>query len=221
MRMCAILPLILLACPPVLAAEPGADDAWFEALDAENDTSRVNTGVLTFLPDPPDKAVHHHINRITISGGSLADGWIALDQCHRQLDPVPRAEITFHPERIRHLEVVSSAGIERAWAEAHTIQLADVRPGATLCLRAESRALHADGNGGFVLRNGPYMRRFLDGYYPMHVTLTVLLPERLRLTTASPQPQPGFSVAAKQNRVELDAWFEGRLETELHFVLTP
>jgi hypothetical protein len=46
-----------------------------------------------------------------------------------------------------------------------------VEPGARLCLSAQTRALRNTGNGYFNLVNGPYMRKFLDGYYPMRVTL--------------------------------------------------
>jgi hypothetical protein len=73
-------------------------------------------------------------------------------------------------------------------------------------------------NGGFRLRNGPYMRRFLDGYYPMRVALSIDYPtDRLRLVGQSPASQPGFSVHVGERRIEVDATFEGRLVTCLDF----
>ncbi|MGD8911541.1 MAG: hypothetical protein PVJ68_02195 [Candidatus Thiodiazotropha sp.] len=50
---------------------------------------------------------------------------------------------------------------------------------AAICLQAETQSLHPTGQGGYQLRNGPYMRRFLDGYYPMLLTLQVDYPAEL------------------------------------------
>jgi hypothetical protein len=66
------------------------------------------------------------------------------------------------------------------------------------------------------------MRRFLDGYYPMRVTLAVHYPcERLQFAGATPTPQPGFSVRDADCRVDVEAWFEGRLNVALRFLPLP
>jgi hypothetical protein len=61
------------------------------------------------------------------------------------------------------------------------------------------------------------MRRFLDGFYPMQVSLEIHYPEQFRLQEISPPPQPGFRLRQQQGRIELDGWFEGKLTTRIIF----
>lgn len=211
-RAVALLACAALAVVPVRAAE---DEKWTWP-EEEVDEGSVSTDQLAFLPEPPDGRVHHHHNRIVISRESLVNGWVHLHQCHKGLDPVERIQVVFSRDRSRGLTVHSSSNIEKAWIEGSTVQLYKVGSGATLCIEVESRALWPRGNGTYVLRNGPYMRRFLDGYYPMHVTMVVQLPnETVALEAVSPRPQPGFEVRNGAHGVSLDAWFTGRLVTEL------
>jgi hypothetical protein len=96
--------------------------------------------------------------------------------------------------------------------------LEEVGERARLCLALDSRALAREGDA-FVLRNGPYMRKFLDGYYPMRVSMDVVYPqESLRFADIQPTPTQGMRVDAETGRVSVDAWFEGRLTTQLRFV---
>ena len=83
---------------------------------------------------------------------------------------------------------------------------------------AESRVV-TPADGGFFVRNGPFMRSFLDGYYPMHVTLEVVLPPgEWQLFSTRPASQPGFEVQYRAGMVRADAWFSGMLRTEFHFL---
>lgn len=193
-----------------------ADNTWFRG-DAEERALAVNEGELVFLTNPPVKAAHHHTNFLDISESSLHDGWIRLKQCHANLDPVPEAQIVFASQRLRHLRVSSQHAIGEAFVQGSSVQLRDVQPGASLCLNAETRALHRLGDGFFELRNGPYMRRFLDGYYPMRVTLDVRYPATLELVDHTPHAQPGFRPDIEPQRVLFDTWFEGRLQTRFRF----
>lgn len=195
---------------PALGSRPGPDP-W-------ELTSSVSDGELRFVPRGAAAGAHAHSNRIRISERSLSDGWVELEQCHRDMDAVPAAQVVFHPRRIRAIEVTASEHIGEAWVEGHAVQLKDVAPGARLCLRAESRALQLLGDGRFRLRNGPYMRRFLDGYYPMRVFLDIEFPSRLlRLRAHDPQAQEGFEVRVAPGRIGLEAAFEGRLVTCFDF----
>jgi len=189
-----------------------ASDPGFESADA------VNEGPLHFLETPPTKPVHHHQNRIRIDGDSLRSGWVGLSQCHDHLDPVPRTQITFREGFVRDLKVDIASGIEQAWVEGASVQLRNVEPGARLCLSAQTRALRNAGKGYYNLSSGPYMRKFLDGYYPMRVTLEIDYPlQALRLIDVSPQPQPGLALVEQPGRIQLDAVFEGELQTLIQF----
>jgi hypothetical protein len=217
----SIVPLLALVCLPALGAGNLTDEEWLDG-DAEQRALEVNEGALEFYSRPPATRVHHYDNRITITARSLVDGWVEMRQCHEHLDPVPRVQIVFSPSRLRDLRVISTRRIARAWVEGASVQLADVRRGARLCLQAKSRALSHGADGDYVLRNGPYMRRFLDGYYPMHVTMNVRLPAAgMTLARVSPRMQPGFRVRQQGRTIRLDAWFTGRLVTELHLRAAP
>jgi len=188
------------------------DEAWLDD-DAEARALAVNEGELVFLTEPPAKPAHQHVNRLRVTELSLRDGWVSLEQCHSNLDPVPEAEIVFRRDRVRGLEVTQAEAIGAATVEGPSVQLRDVRPGATLCLRAETRALHSLGDGLYELRNGPYMRRFLDGYYPLRVVLDIRYPASIELVDFQPEDQPGFRPELSPQHVRFDTWFEGRLQT--------
>lgn len=198
--------------------EDGPDD-WGEGWDLEERIAAVNEGELHFV-GPEAAAGHHvHFNRIRIDRSSLRGGWIALEQCHEQLDAVPAAQILFNPERIRRLRIQSVEGIGRAWVEGHSVQLEDVAQQARICIGGESRALSYLGQGRYRLRNGPYMRRFLDGYYPMRVVLQIQYPpDALRFEAPHPGPQPGFELRLREGEVLVEAAFEGRLYTCMDFL---
>lgn len=190
----------------------GDDDLLFKS------AAGVNEGQLHFLTRPPDKPVHHHQNHIVIEPDSLVTGWVALTQCHDHLDAVPQAQITFREAYVRDLRIVSTHGVAEAWVEGPSVQLRQIAPGSRLCLAAQIRALHIADSGAYTLNNGPYMRRFLDGYYPMRVTLDIDYPvDLLRFTELSPPASPGLEVRASPGRIQLDALFEGELRTQVSF----
>lgn len=189
-----------------------AADLSFESAE------HVNEGSLQFLETAPAKPIHHHQNRIRIDGESLNNGWVGLTQCHDHLDAVPSAQITFREGFVRDLRVDSATHIEHAWIEGASVQLRNVEPGARLCLSAQTRALRSVGNGYFNLRNGPYMRKFLDGYYPMRVTLEIDYPTQLlQLLDVEPGAQPGLTIDDHPGILRMDALFEGELVMLIQF----
>ena len=205
-----ILPLLALATSP-------EDEAWLND-DAEFRALAVNEGELVFLESAPQRAVHHHQNHIVLHPSSLDDGWVTLLQCHDNLDAVSKAQVVYHEHRSRSLVITAYSGIDRAWVEGPTVQLENIAPGARLCIRVETRSLEANEDGSYTLRNGPFMRRFLDGYYPMRVSIDVEVPEDyLRFASVQPPRQDGFRVWESADGVHVDALFEGRLRTELRF----
>lgn len=201
------------------AAFPDEED-WPQ-MDLEARIAAVSDGELRFVGPERAAETHRHVNRIRIGAESLREGWIELTQCHENLGAVRAAQILFGAERIRDLEVVSAQAIGGVWVEGPSVQLTDIAPGAKLCIRAESRAMYVLGDGRYRLRNGPYLRRFLDGYYPMHVVLDLSYPtDRLALVQHQPAAQPGFEVRAESGDGAVDAAFEGRLFTCLEFCET-
>lgn len=209
---CLLLPAIVAASP---AMTPQELDDWFNSKGA----TEVNEGQLRFLTTAPAKAVHHHQNRIVISPDSLKTGWAALNQCHDHLDAVPLAQITFRDGYIRELRVTETRLIGQAWVEGASVQLRDVQHGARLCLAAETRALSHNGDGYYKLSNGPYMRKFLDGYYPMRVSLELDYPANLlQLVDIAPANQSGFTLRQSPGRLSIDTLFEGELRIEARFL---
>ena len=202
------------------STHPQEDDfEWFDEEDLESLTARVNEGELSFLSEPPVKAVHHLQNVVILDRDSSSSGWVRLQQCHSNIDKVPRAQIVFNAERVRNLRITRSENIGASWVEGASVQLTDIGSDSSLCLGADSRALTATGDGGFRINNGPFMRRFLDGYYPMRVSEQVLLADSgLVYAGIKPAQQPGFDVQIDESSIRFDAWFEGRLSTEIALV---
>jgi len=97
----------------------------------------------------------------------------------------------------------------------------EIDRGASICVSARVLAIvpHPEGEG-YLVENGPFMRRFLDGYYPMHVQLKVDWPAgMLSLADSQPSAQPGLAIETDDSGIDLEAHFEGLLLSRLH--LTP
>lgn len=216
------------ACLAVMAISAGSatddavDEGWPSWARAEAELqqriAQVNEGQLAFLAEPPGTPVHHHSNRIRVEASSLEDGWVSLEQCHHHLDRVAAAQIVFHPERSRALAVTHFENMKTAVAKGNTVQLRGVGEASVVCLYGETRALVEIGDGVYELQNGPFMRRFLDGYYPMRVSLRIEHPSQLTLADFTPAAQPGFDVSASPGRVDAEAVFEGKLRTRFRFL---
>jgi len=212
----ALAACMTLALPLATATEPDPfdDDSLWDPPRYES-----NRGNLNFLTAPPDAPVHHHQNQITLAASSLADGWVTLRQCHNDIDRVRRAQILYNAATTRDIEIESQNNIEETWVEGASVQLRRVQPDAELCIRARSQMLRILGDGLYVLENGPFMRRYLDGYFPMRVTVAVNWGDLdLSLAESEPQAQPGFEVTESPHGVIVEATFEGRLMTELRLV---
>ena len=211
-----LIPLLLL--PLSLPAQEREEQWAFPDDELEQRLAEVGEAELILLQSPPSQPAHHHHNHIRIRPSSLQDGWVGLEQCHHQLDPVGALEIGYHPDRIRNLRILSSRNIGSSRVVDARVELSDIGRDASLCLAAESRALNRLADGRYRLRNGPYMRRFLDGYYPMHVSLEIGYPAQLlELDGFSPQPGSAGGVELHPGLARWEAWFKGELFTEFDF----
>jgi len=195
-------------------------ERWFnsDSFEPPRTVEDVNDGQLVFLTGPQQKVLHHHHNNMTISARSLQDGWVLMEQCHTNLDKVPAAQIVFAQDRVRDIRLLSFQNMARAWVEGASVQMTDIQADARLCMQAWTRALFINDDGSYSLRNGPFMRRFLDGYFPIRVSMEINFSGTgLRPTTVSPQSQKGFDIWRNKDRIGFDAVFEGQLRTEFSF----
>lgn len=211
---------ILLASPTLLAEDWDEEAEWERAaLHAEQieQARNVNLGELEFLSTRPEGRVPRMENQIHVTAASLDNGWAFLEQCHYDLDAVPATQVVYNQDRVRSIEITRSESIENATVVDNTVQLENVEQNAVLCVKNETQAVESVEDQ-FIVRSGPFMRRFLDGFYPMDITLTISWDEGLlALRETTPPAQPGFAVDEQNNAVVIDALFEGRLNTELAF----
>ena len=212
-----IIIVVLLAISSSAVAEMSEKqiEAW---LNNETDVlpgNNINEGKLHFLKKPPVKPVHHHHNTLIVHNTSLTDGWVKMQQCHEHLDKFPRAQIVYKKYKIKNLRVISSQNIQKSWIENHTVQLRNVNKGARICISADTRALLKNKDGSYTLINGPFMRRFLDGFFPMRVSMDLHFPKTLEFVSIYPPQQPGLRLNFNTTGVHFDAWFEGKLYTRI------
>ncbi len=213
-RVMVLVSGLLFALSATAEIDPLDDDSLWDPPQSE-----LNRGELQFLETAPAAPVHHHQNEITVGASSLVDGWVALRQCHRDIDRVGRAQILYNSANTEALEIESHSNIEDAWVEGASVQLRRISTDAELCVRARARMLQVLDDGSYLLENGPFMRRFLDGYHPMRVTVNVDW-GNLALTLGDTQPlaQPGFEIVESDQGIRIDTIFEGRLKTALRLV---
>lgn len=221
---CASVSLLFLLMTVLPAsADQAISEDELEALfndDSEARALAVNEGQLVFLVPPADRSGLYTDNILTISEQSLETGWVKLKQCHYNLDPVHKVDIVYTYIQMQNLRIDSKQGIGHAEVVGQSVQLENVLKQASLCIRADVRVFYQAENQSYTLRNGPYYRKFLDGYYPYNVTMEINYPGDLLLFSGShPEPQVGFEVTQLVNQIKINAWFDGALRTEMRFKL--
>ena len=172
---------------------------------------------LRFLPTLPPQPIHYHHKHLTLSADSLTSGWADHQQCHYRLDPVAALEVVFKKEQVRKLAIRRAEHVGRTWIEDGSVQLQDIGPDAVLCIASESRVVRHDAlSGRYTLSSGPYMRRYLDGYFPMQMTLIVDYPATLKLDAIQP-PELRLHTIDLPGHLRIYAVFEGQLFINLGF----
>ena len=214
--------LLLAGWHPGLYAEFSQEQLDWLNSDAEHPAMAVNEGELEFLSTQPVKAEHHQSMQIRLTQESIDTGWARVEQCHRDLDAVPSLEVVFHKQRVRKLRVTRFSNIEQASVLGNRVLVNNIMRGSEICISAESRLLHSltdkDGQQRFEMKNGPFMRRFLDGYYPLTLNLEVEYPpEILQMASVQPVDQNGWQISYDAGRITMSGRFEGRLVTRVYF----
>jgi len=194
-------------------------ERWLNSED-NDDVSHVNEGQLVFIVPPSDKTPLHSINHLVIDKNSIDNGWVKLQQCYKHLGILEQVEITYKYRFMKRLTLISKKHIDHARVKKQSIELHNVKKNAELCISADVRIFYQNPDHSFSLINGPFHRRFLDGYYPYHLTLKIDYPEQLLLfNNSTPKQQQGFSIQRKNNQLLIDTYFEGILNTEMRFIL--
>lgn len=194
-------------------------ERWFEDDDAPLPyQKRGGSAQLEFLAPITDRSIPYSHTRLSFTANSMASGWVAIAQCHHGLDAVPDAEVVYRFEQMRGLIITETYNIAEARIEGQSVQLRNISRGGRLCVEMEAKLLKHDNDGKYRLRYGPYMRKFLDSYFPMHVALEVNYPSALLiLDKVSPAPEEGMSLKQKSGWLGVEAWFRGMLVIELQF----
>lgn len=207
---------ITLSSPLLASGQENDTEDWFDE-DPDAIYNGINEGQLVFLDKPPKKAVHHHHNTLIVLQESIETGWVKLVQCHENLDEFPSAQIVYNKNKVRGIKLTSRKNIGEAWVEGSSIQMKNIKANARICIEAESRALWPQADGTYLMQNGPFMRKFLDGYFPMRVSMDIKLPVNLTFVSIEPVEQNGFRVVKRKHGIHFDAWFEGKLITKVRF----
>jgi len=201
---------------PVSSTAAVDDGSVIEEETVQEQRAReVNESELLLLDNPPEALAHHHQTRLMISEKSLIDGWVTMYQCYSNLDKVSSSQIVYNKDRIRNIRVMSSQDIGSVRVEGNTVLMNDMAAESKLCISADKKALSYD-NGGYYLKLGPFMRRSLDGYSPVHVQLEVCYPVFMKLVSASPVNALRHT-SGRTSYAEFDLWVVGKLDIELVF----
>lgn len=198
-----------------------AERAWMED-DSSLDALAVNGGQLNWLTEAQTLGQYGLENSLTLTRSSLTDGWVQFTQCHNNLDPIRKIVVQYNAKNTRALKVQSSDKIDSVSIDDNNraAVLTGVKKQARVCITGESKSLEETADG-YLLKRGPYMRKFLDGYYPMALKETLAWSQTdLKLVTAGMQSQLGqnYDYSASSQKLVAQYWFEGRLSPR--YVLT-
>lgn len=199
---------------------------WFDAsgLFDSQAAQSVNGGELKFVEAHKidTRFDYHMTNRIDFLPNSLNDGWLSLQQCHYNLDAVKALEIVYAEDKTRKLSIVSQKHIGQAKVEGSSLQLTNIQGSAQICVSAETRGLERINPKQWQLKRGPFMRRYLDGYYPMQVSLEVDWQQQpIQLSQSIPPAQLGASIQQSETYFKGVYQFEGKLQPQLNFSAKP
>ena len=210
--------ICILLFPVMLTApESPVDESWIDD-DSEWRTLQVNEGQLEFIAPIHDQSILHSDTHLWITGESLQTGWVKMQQCYRHLDAVGRTDVEYAYREMKNLQLTRVEQIAQTRVKQHSVELEDVEKGAVLCVQADVKILRHLSDKTYGMENGPYYRKFLDGYYPYHVSLTVHYPnDEIQLKQIMPETQSGFNVIEKKDGLSIDSWFEGVLRIRFDF----
>ncbi|HHT00524.1 MAG TPA: hypothetical protein ENK73_06685 [Thiomicrospira sp.] len=155
-------------------------------------------------------------NNLKINNQSIKTGWIEFSQCHFKLDAINKIEVAYQPDLTRNIKVLSYKGIEHIKVENSGVVLNNVSSDAQICISGESKTLKTIKNG-FSIQRGPYMRKFLDGYYPMIVEESIEFDNLTARLTKHLPTNPLKRPDLNQATYDFSYSFEGQLRPYYQF----
>lgn len=197
------------------------EKAWLED-DSSAEARQVSEGELRWVT--PDKTHNQYRleNTLTLNAESLKTGWITFSQCHYQLDPRIAIDIVYGVSRTQNLTVTSSQHIGSIEIAQDHISLKNIEQNAQICVTGKTKVLTQLGPTQFRMVRGPYIRKFLDGFYPMQVTETIRWNGlALTLNDLKTQADLGYDFKVSQHQLIANYWFEGLLKPFYEFTLHP
>jgi len=200
------------------AAETPDGESWVDD-DSKSRALQVNEGQLEFIDPIHNQSILHSDTHLWITNESMQTGWVKMQQCYRHLDAVGKTDVVYAYREMKNLQVTRVEQIEQVRVKQNGVELGRVEKGAVLCVQADVKILQHLSDKAYGLQNGPYHRKFLDGYYPYHVSLMVhYLSNEIQLKQVVPEAQKGFYVIEKRDGLSIDSWFEGELRIGLEFL---
>ncbi len=209
------------------------DDSFFQTMEVQDTPVK-------WVPAQKTQNQYALKNAITLTDETLKTGFVQFSQCHTHLDAIRAIDIVYNPQTTQELEVLSSKKIQTVTAHAAKIELKNVDKGAEVCVAGKVKTFHFnEQNQQWNLQRGPYMRKFLDGYYPMHVQETIQWPDiaikwhateifdesqnqfvevfsdSLLQKNSAKTPHP--QMQKSHNAMNIDYWFEGKLKINYLF----
>ena len=189
--------------------------AWLEddtsMADMISQAQRLSSAEVRFIDTFDAQSQYHMTNEIVLNAESLNSGWATLTQCHYNLDPVGQLQIVYRPGSSRDIRLLNHQNIETIWTEDSSVQMQNLQKGAQLCVEMQTLALRQN-HQAWWLERGPFMRKFLDGYYPLQVSLRIEWPnELLTLQQFEPEAQRGVTIQKAPGLVQAEYRFEGEL----------
>ncbi len=208
-RALAVVTMLILGCP---GSPAKAADEVDQLLD-------IGGPRFEPLATAPDEAVFLHAKVLTLTRESLTSGWVGNHQCHRRFAAVPALDVVFPAGAVDAIEILEADGIGQAWSDDQGVYSRHVTPDSRLCFRSRNRLLVRDvGGGGYHMLVGPFFYRFLDGYFPMRMDLTVRYPAALlRSRRVTPDGPPDVEVRHGPGEIRVTSVFRGELWVEFWF----
>ena len=147
---------------PVYAAVPTEQTPGEDWLNDDSDLSidEVSEGELKFIAPITGKSILHSGSVLSITEQSLQTGWVGLQQCYRNLDPIGKTDVVYRYKNIKQLKISAAGNIGAAKVDGQTIQLEDVGASAYICVQAEVQILEKTSQDVFRVKQWPILSTF-------------------------------------------------------------